>query len=66
MHQNFLSFVHHEDVRGFEKCLHRASKAVSHCMSVNTVSSDDFVLHLTQALHDYVGFKFYNVFAYVT
>lgn len=27
MHQNFLNFVHHEDVRGFERCLHRASKA---------------------------------------
>lgn len=63
MHQNFLNFVHQEDVRGFERCLHRASKAVSHCMSVKTVASDtDFVLHLTQALRDYVGFKFYKLF----
>ena len=63
MHQNFLNFVHHEDVRGFERCLHRASKAVSYCMFVKTVASNtDFVLHLTQALRDYVGFKFYKLF----
>ena len=63
MHQNFLNFVHHEDVRGFERCLHRASKAVSHFMSVKTVASDtDFLLYLTQALRDCVGFKFNKLF----
>ena len=28
MHQNFLNFVHHEDVLGFEKSLKQAAKAV--------------------------------------
>ena len=29
MHQNFLSFVHHDDVVGFERCLRRSTRAVS-------------------------------------
>jgi len=29
MHQNFLSFVHHDDVVGFERCLRRSARAVS-------------------------------------
>lgn len=28
MHQNFLNFVHPDDVAGFEKSLKRAAKAV--------------------------------------
>lgn len=29
MHQNFLNFVHHDDVVGFERCLRRSARAVS-------------------------------------